>query len=282
MHGPEIIARSLSSPGVRDRHGNEWSYHSRSDRHSKIACWGAVFDLLLSCPLLQQHVAQGRVAFGINHEMRDFERNRKKNLDLVLCTPLSTGIPPSSKSLSDLAPKYGVLLSTAQRDLLSKLPVLRQAPVGSVLLALEAKACMTAHQRALPRLYDELNSSHLTVHGASPHAIAAGFVLVNAATSFLSPDLNKENKGKQPVWSSHDQPKSVEIVIAKVLELPRRTRTEQSGFDAIGLVVIDCRNDESAVTLISAPPAPSAGDVISYESAIERMSNLYGARFSHL
>jgi uncharacterized RmlC-like cupin family protein len=41
------------------------------------------------------------------------------------------------------------------------------AEVGAVLIALEAKACMTAHVKALPRLYDELNSSHQCVHGSS-------------------------------------------------------------------------------------------------------------------
>ena len=46
---------------------------------------------------------------------------------------------------------------------------------------------MTAHGKALPRLHDELNSSHLTIHGASDYAIAAAFALVNAAATFVSP-----------------------------------------------------------------------------------------------
>ena len=70
-------------------------------------------------------------------------------------------------------------------------------------MALEAKACMTAHQRALPRLYDELNSSHLTVHGATDQAIAAGFAMVNIAGQYLSPDLNKKNRSTDPQWSLH-------------------------------------------------------------------------------
>jgi hypothetical protein len=63
---------------------------------------------------------------------------------------------------------------------------------------------MTAHQRALPRLYDELNSSHTTVHGASDHAIAAGFAMINIAPRYLSPDLNKKNRASNPVWSVHN------------------------------------------------------------------------------
>ena len=65
----------------------------------------------------------------------------------------------------------------------------RGGPVGSVLLALEAKACMTAHIKALPRLYDELNSSQLTVHGAADQAIAAGLAIVNIATAFAKVNL---------------------------------------------------------------------------------------------
>ena len=44
---------------------------------------------------------------------------------------------------------------------------------------------MTAHTRALPRLYDELNSSHLCVHGASRQALAIGFVVIGGQTLVL-------------------------------------------------------------------------------------------------
>jgi hypothetical protein len=166
MYGPDILVRSLSEVTRRDRYGNEWQYHSRSDHHSKVACWGIVFDLLRTSPLLRRHVENGVVHFGINHEMRDFVHDRKKNLDLVLCTgPASGGRSPMS--LRTMATEYGIRLSPAESAELDRLPELVRAPVGAVLMALEAKACMTAHQRALPRLYDELNSSHLTVHGSS-------------------------------------------------------------------------------------------------------------------
>ena len=65
-------------------------------------------------------------------------------------------------------------------------------------MALEAKACMTEFGKARPRLYDELNSSHLTIHGDTNSAIAAGFALVNAAESFVSPLRNPWPLGSQP------------------------------------------------------------------------------------
>jgi hypothetical protein len=171
MFGPQILVRTLTTTVRRDRYGNEWQYHSRSDNHSKIACWCITFDLLITTPLLRRHVKEGIVNFGINHEMRDFVHDRKKNLDLVLCTPNGAA---SSENLNDLADRYGISLNAEETRHLELLPNLLRAPVGSVLMALEAKACMTAHQRALPRLYDELNSSHSTVHGANDQAIAVG------------------------------------------------------------------------------------------------------------
>ncbi len=280
LYGPEILTRTLSTPHVTDKHGNAWSYHSRSDHHSKVACWGIVFDLLRSSSLFRAHVEQGRVAFGINHEMRDFQHDRKKDLDLVICLPASGS--RSGRALGDLADHYRVDLTERERNELRGLPVLQEMAVGSVLVALEAKACMTAHQRALPRLYDELNSSHQTVHGAHDSAIAVGLVTINIASRFLSPDLNKRNRATDPVWSTHVQPKSVEITIDKVKQLPRRSKTGITGYDALGIVVIDCVNDGSKVKLHGDPPAPQPSDNYHYTTMIDRMRGLYDTRFAQV
>jgi len=279
VHGPAILVRTLSESTRRDKWGNAWQYHSRSDHHSKVACWGVIFDLLSSTPLLRRHVEAGVVCFGINHEMRDFVHDRKKNLDLVLCTP---GGPASEGDLLGLAVDYDIDLTEKERDILAGLPVLARAPVGSVVMALEAKACMTAHQRALPRLYDELNSSHLTVHGASEQAIAVGFTMVNAAERYLSPDLNKRNRATDPEWSSHRQPRDAQLAIDKIKQLPRRAKVGDVGYDALSIVVIDMPNDGSPVALVEGPPAPRPGDIYHYDTMIARLSGLYATRFKDL
>lgn len=281
MHGPAILVRTLSKAERRDRFGNDWQYHSRSDHHSKVACWGIVFDLLRSSPLLRRHVEAGVVHFGINHEMRDFVHDRKKNLDLVLCTA-SSAPAKAEKTLAAMAADYGIVLNDTEKDELAKLPALGRAPVGSVLMALEAKACMTAHQRALPRLYDELNSSHLTVHGATDQAIAAGFAMVNIASRYLSPDLNKKNRATDPEWSEHKQPRDAELAVDKIRQLPKRSKTGDTGYDALAIVVIDCVNDGSPVGLVSSPPAPQPGDIYHYASMIDRLAHIYATRFKDL
>jgi hypothetical protein len=76
---------------------------------------------------------------------------------------------------------------------------------------------MTAHVRALPRLHDELDSSHQTTHGNSERALAVGFVLVNAGGRFISPDMNKFSlQSTPPNVNHHRQPASAERVIAKI------------------------------------------------------------------
>jgi hypothetical protein len=244
-----------------------------------VACWSIVFDLLLHSSLLRTHVETGRLHFGINHEMRDFVHDRKKNLDLVLCTAASDGRAVGGQTLASMAAEYQLDLSDVERTALAQLPVFCRAPVGNVRMALEAKACMTAHQRALPRLYDELNSSHATVHGDTDQAIAAAFVMINTAKRYLSPDRNKLNRMVDPVWSEHRQPKDATLAIDKVKQLPRRSKTGNVGYDALSIVLVSCTNDGSPVELVTAPPAPQPGDIYGYASMIDRLSHIYATRF---
>src|SRR3954471_10049360 len=108
MHGPHILVRTLSELTRTDKYGNQWQYHSRSDHHSKVACWGILFDLMQHSRLLREHIASGRVIFGINHEMRDFRTGRKKNLDLVLARP-GTGTLSKPLTFRTLMAKWHIL-----------------------------------------------------------------------------------------------------------------------------------------------------------------------------
>jgi hypothetical protein len=282
MEGPEILVHSMTKPSVLDKAGNHWQYHSRSDQHSKVACWALLFDLLHNCPLLAQHVAAGKVGFGINHEMRDFKNNRKKDLDLVICTPGSSQ-ESGYASFHDLVAQYDIQLSAGQRKQLGTYPELKRVSVGSVHLALEAKAAMTEHIKALPRLFDELNSSHLAIHGSADFAIAAGFAIVNFAATFVSVDRNKTSlPGHPKVVTNHAQPKATERTIAKLEEIPRRTQGGVDGFDALGIVVIELHNDGSPVTIVSRPPAPAPNDIWHYDQMIRRIASLYAAKFGNI
>jgi hypothetical protein len=60
-----------------------------------------------------------------------------------------------------------------------------------------------------------------------------------------------------------------------VSELPTRTRPGYEGYDAIGIVVVDCPNDGTPITVIEGPPAPNPSSLFSYESMIRRVVHQY-------
>ena len=279
MHGPQIIVDSMSVPQPRGPSKTLWQYHSRSDLHSKVACWAALFDLLRTSALLQKHAMTGKVIFGVNFEMRDYAADRKKDLDLVIARP-STTPPSDGPTLRDMATQWSIVLAPSQRRELANLPAVRKGQVtgSGVLVALEAKAAMTAHGKAQPRLYDELNSSHACIHGASSQALAVGLVMVNASPTFVSP--GKQHADAPRLISKHIQPAAAAGIVDKVKQLPRRTSSQQQGFDGLGIIVVDSPNDGTPVTLVSVPPAPAAGEIFFWDDMITRVANEYDTRFA--
>ena len=280
MDGPSIITRTLSRPAIPDKHGNLWQYHSRSDRHSKVACWAILFDLLQHSSSVRSHVLTGKIRFGINREMRNFRTNRTKDLDLVISRPGPGVLSRPPATMSDLALRWGLVLSDEQRATLEQLPPLIEGPAGNVLVALEAKACMTAHVKALPRLFDELSSSYSTVHGDTQQALAVGFAMVNASPTFISTDMNKYPLAGQPATVNMNPANAVTRTIAKLREIDRRAGQGTDGFDAFGAMVISMRNDGGPVALMTEPPAPAANDVDSYERMIGRIAQSYDVTFA--
>lgn len=280
MLGEQIVARTIEQTRVKDRQGRSWQYHSRSDRHSKAACWAIMFDLLRISPLVQKHAESGKIGFGINHEMCDYRVNRKKNLDLVVCR----GAPVEDGDLSFIqyGQEIGIVLDSSEARELDRLPVLRRGLVSTVLIALEAKACMTEHIKARPRLYDELLSSEQTVHGDTKSAIAAAFIMINCATEFVSPGRNKTAGRKvAKELTSHRQPDVALRVLEKVMELPRRSDERDSGFDSVGITMIDCRNDGSPVRLAEAINR-QVDRAFRYEELIRRLAHLYATKFKEI
>lgn len=278
MNGQQIIARSISAARIPDKYGNEWQYHSQSDRHSKIACWTIAFDLMEASPLLRDHLNSGKVMLGVNHTMRDFQTQRSKNLDLVIAQPTEDSAP-TGETFTSMAAHYGLVLTDDEAKRLADLPDAPvAAPVGPVLVALEAKACMTAHVAALPRLHDELDSSHQTTHGNSERALAVGFVMINAGARFISPGRNKFDLSKTAAEvSKHRQPENALRVIDKVKEIRRRSGESSSGFDAVGVMVVDMANDGSPVQVLDKPDP-----VFPYPQMIQRTATEYAAAFSRL
>lgn len=285
MFGPTILARSLSINGITSKHEQRWQYHSRSDRHSKIASWGVAFDLLTSSSLLRQHAKEGKIVLGVNHAMSDFVAHRKKDLDLVVARPGEARSEADGETLVTLVERYGIDLEEQELETLLSLPELPVGSVGSVLIAMEAKATMTAHVKACPRLYDELSSSHACVHGESDTALAIGYAQINIAPEFISPNPSNVARiasGQAPIVSPHKQPSDTERVLDKLRSLRVRGDKHGVGFDAIGVTILDLRNDGSPVELVTRAPAPQPGEPFHYSTMIMRMATRYDTEFKDI
>ncbi|MGW3712780.1 hypothetical protein ACWDN6_21810 [Streptomyces albogriseolus] len=222
---------------------------------------------------------------GVNHKMVDHATQRSKKLDLVIARPAEpTKI--ARKTFRSLVRDYEIDLLPAEVAGLEALPDLDVASVGAVLVALEAKAAMTAHIKALPRLYDELNSAHQAIHGASARALAIAYVQINAAHEFASPtdplNLRTLDSLSEANLTVHDQPKAVQRVLDKVRELPRRSLQTDSGYDGIGVTVLDIKNVGERVKIVTDSPAPQPRDSFEYSQMITRMANEYDANFARI
>jgi hypothetical protein len=106
--------------------------------------------------------------------------------------------------------------------------------------------------------------------------------MVNASSTFVSPDLNK-HPGAAVVVSNHTQPSAAASVVAKVREIPRRTGSATEGYDGLGIIVISATNDGTTpITLVSSPPAPLPGEIFYYDNMITRVAHEYDATFKSI
>ncbi|MGD0897994.1 MAG: hypothetical protein ABR915_09155 [Thermoguttaceae bacterium] len=252
MDAPLDFAAWLTSHEHRDSvYGWVYRYHSRSDAHSIALCKLVLKDLIEACQPLRDHALADRVVYGINAK-HTFPNGKKKTLDLAIGTP---------KAVGETERVAGVILP---------------GQIERVLIACEAKTCMTEHAKSQPRIFDELGSSHEIVHQGDREAIAAGITVVNIAATFVSP---LRQKSKELYVTKHKQPHAAERMINHLRGLPIRDSVDGTGFDAYATVVVDCDN-QGPVTLWSAPPAPQPSDRDHYDTFVKRIADAYFRRFS--
>ena len=277
MSAPDDIAAWMATNTYKDKIlPHVYRYHPRGDEHSVILCELVMRDLLESCATLREHARRGEAAYGINVRHRWATTGKAKALDLAVGTPSEPALVVESlgqirkvqnrKVQNRTKGKRGIVLEV-------------QNALARLLIACEAKAVMTEHKKSQPRVFDELSSSHEIVHQGDQETIAAGIVMVNIASSFVSP-LRQRDAERLHV-SAHKQPSVAASMIQHLRGLRIREDVGQVGFDAFCTFVVDCDN-QTGCTLFTDSPAPQRGDVDHYDTFIERITRFYGERFGNL
>jgi hypothetical protein len=247
MNAPKDFADWLSSHEHRDPvFGWVYRYHSRSDAHSIALCKLVLRDIIEACLQLREDALANKIVYGINAK-HTFPNGKKKTLDLAIGTPRAV--------------EEGDRFAGA----------IHRGEIERVLLACEAKTCMTEHGKSQPRIFDELGSSHEIVHQGEREAIAAGITVVNIAATFVSP---LRQKRKKLHISQHKQPHAAERMVNHLRGLPIRDSVDGTGFDAYATLVVDCDN-QGPVTLWTNPPAPQPGDRDHYDTFVNRIAEAY-------
>lgn len=276
MRGPDIIARTMSIATSRGaaRGADAWQYHSRSDHHSKLACWALMFDLLLECDVLRRAAADRRIAFAVNHVMVG---PINKTLDMVVTLADPRRTDEASGTFADMADELGIRLSEADHLALRQLApirVERKEDVSEVVIAVEAKACMTEHVKSIPRLHAEILATGYLARKSAPHCITVSFTLVNASGTFRSP-------GKSGTVTVHKQPADALRVVDMLSHaVPRVEELGGYGYDVIGLTVIDCCNDSSPVTVVASAPFPGSDSHVHYDRMVRAICSAFRRRYA--
>jgi hypothetical protein len=246
-----------------------YKYHSRSDIHSVVLSEFIVRDLLETCSALKQQAQRDEIAYGINIKHNWERTGKSKALDLAVGPPTQSALTVPSIAVSQIR---RVRKQKAKSATVLKI----QNALSRLLIACEAKAVMTEHGKSQPRLFDELSSSHEIVHQGDQETIAAGIVMVNIASSFVSP-LRQQDAERLHV-SRHQQPMVTTRMIEHLRGLRIRDSVGEVGFDAFSTFVVDCDN-QTGCTLFTDSPAPQPGDPDHYDTFIKRITRFYDERF---
>lgn len=247
---PELLARSLTHK----------PYHPRSDRHSVIKCIGLLVDLLRECPQLARDLRKGVVGFGVNSKVAG------KDLDLVLGKPAIWNRRKMPRSLRDIANSAELCWSPEEQKLLEEYGDFGERFIKEPLLVVEAKAMMTGHGKARSRVSDEMKSVESRIHQTASEAIVGGLVMINTADSFVSP---LDSTGRRV--TTVDQPYETRNAVQMLERLPQR-QGPNLGFDALGAVFVECRNDGSSTQL------QERKSDFAYDGFVTRLAELYESR----
>jgi len=222
-------------------------YHPRSSAHGDALCRFVLDDLMSYCVSFRESAEAGRIVYDLNYNV-GAGGQMSWNIDLVVGPPKT--------------PVFGQSLK------------IRRGEPSEIWIALDAKSVMTEHGKARRNRQRDLNSLHDVLHRRDPGTIVAGLVVVNIAPRFRSP----LRIGEPTVHRNIER--LVKETIQMYADLPQRSRVDQQGLDAVGVIVVNHTNVKGDGTVLATqPPAPVEGEPLNYRVFLRSVCEAFGSRF---
>ena len=223
-------------------------YHPRSNKHSNALGRVIVEDLLANCPLIATRGRTGQIVYKLNFDI--LAGTSEWNIDLVLGKPPSPAVPPATS------------------------PFIVEAAPATIEIAIELKAVMTEHRKAVKNRRRDLEAHYEHVHAHNWRAIAGGVLIINRSDRFQSP--------LRSAITEHRKPDDLLLhCVNELRSIRARTQINDVGVDARTALVVSMDNVNLRGTkLDDSPPAPQVGDPLHYASFIQRICDLYADRFA--
>ncbi|MBN1343232.1 MAG: hypothetical protein JXQ73_11165 [Phycisphaerae bacterium] len=222
-------------------------YHPRSDRHSNALAEVITTDLLNHCPKMRDKAGSGGLVYDLNFTLR--AGTADWNVDLVLGEP-QLGEPGARDEA-----------------------VIRKESPSLVQVAIELKAVMTEHRKAVKNRKRDLEAHHEHVHNYNSSTIAGGVLIVNASSIFKSPLRTEPTVHKSPM-------KLVEHCVSELRSVAVRGGRTGYGLEARCAIVVEVDNvAHGAAEFINRSPAPTVGDPLHYDTFIRTICDHYTRRF---
>lgn len=239
----------MALPALLLQHLQREGYHSRSDKHSKALAEAIVHDLMARCLQIREEALSRRLVFQHNHDLTF--GHATWNTDLAIGPPSPDDVPLGASEVSGMV----------------------RATPATVRIAVEAKAVMTEHRKAIKNRKRDLEAHHAHVHDYDPAAIAAGIIAINASPTFKSPlRLGLTEHRNVMALVGH--------CIREVNSITMAGGNHPAGLDAkCALVLVMDNVDYPTTSFLETDPAPIPGSPIHWDAFIQRICDLYRARF---
>lgn len=237
----------MPNPAPFLEHLRTAGYHPRSDKHSNALGLCVVRDLVEHCPAVRRRAEAGDLVYSLNFPL--LSGTAEWNVDLVLGQPAMG---------STTRPKSGEIARTVP---------------STVQVAIEFKAVMTEHRKAVKNRKRDFESHHDHVHRYDDRAIAGGLLVINASPIFKSPLRPETTVHRHPI-------RLVTHCVGEMRAVAVRSRPGEVGLDAKGVVVVSLDPAEpGSATFLTTPPAPPVGDPMHYDAFIQTLCSRFTERF---